>query len=234
MVRATLHVLDAVTLELRFELRKASPRRVLAALIGQYLLRCSVLGDAARQRLQHQHAPLVMRHHQAHQVPRVIVQERSHIDALMPSQQEREQIRLPQLVRLGPLEVLYRLLAPYASRRGGVGLHPFFSQHSSHRRLGGPKTQEPAHHITDASASRPRLGLMSRKDRARSSLRASALARLCPRRGGLCAERGRAPLAIRLHPLRRGRVGNLQLARHRMRTLTSLHHRRDQRLPQLL
>jgi hypothetical protein len=64
---------DAVTLELRFELGRATPGGVLPALIGQDLSRCPVLGDPARERLEHQHASLVMRHRQAHQVTGVIV-----------------------------------------------------------------------------------------------------------------------------------------------------------------
>jgi len=69
VMRPALHVLDAVTLQLRLELGRAAPRRVLSALIGQDLPRRSVLGNAARQRLEHQHASLVVRNRQAHQIP---------------------------------------------------------------------------------------------------------------------------------------------------------------------
>jgi hypothetical protein len=44
----------------------------------------------------------------------VIVEERGYIDPLVSPQQEREQVRLPQLVRLGALKVLHRLLATHA------------------------------------------------------------------------------------------------------------------------
>jgi hypothetical protein len=77
-----------------------------------------------------------MGHRQAHQVTGVIVQERCHIDALVPPQKERKKIRLPQLVRLGALEVLHRLLAPYAFRRR-LCLDAFGSQHPAYRGLGG-------------------------------------------------------------------------------------------------
>jgi hypothetical protein len=90
-----LHVLDAVTLQLRLELRAPAPGGVLPALVGQDLPRRPVLGDATRQRLQHQHASLVMRHRKTHQIPGVIVQERRHIDPLVATKQEREQVRLP-------------------------------------------------------------------------------------------------------------------------------------------
>jgi hypothetical protein len=47
MMRAALHVRDAVTLQLRFELRAPSPGGVLAALVRQYLPRRAVVGNAA-------------------------------------------------------------------------------------------------------------------------------------------------------------------------------------------
>lgn len=45
-----------------------------------------------------------MRQRQAHQVTRVIVQEGCDVHPLVSAQQKREQVRLPQLVRLGTLE----------------------------------------------------------------------------------------------------------------------------------
>jgi hypothetical protein len=68
MMRSALHMRDAVALQLRFELGRATPGGVLPSLIGEDLPRRAVLCDAARQCLQHQHAPLVMRHRQAHKV----------------------------------------------------------------------------------------------------------------------------------------------------------------------
>lgn len=47
VVRPALHVLDAVTLQLRLELGAAAPGGVLATLVSQYLPRSTVLGDAA-------------------------------------------------------------------------------------------------------------------------------------------------------------------------------------------
>jgi hypothetical protein len=135
MVRPALHMCDAVALKLGLELGRSAPGGVLPTLIGEDLPRRAVLCDPARERLQHQHASLVMRHRQAHQVTGVIVQERRHIDPLVPPQQEREQVRLPQLVRLGTLEVLHSLLAPYSLRRR-LCLDALGSQHPSYRRLG--------------------------------------------------------------------------------------------------
>ncbi len=95
MMRPALDVPDAMLLELSFELGIAAPTRVLAALIGQDLARRPILGDPAGQRLQHQGAALVMRQRQTHQITRVIVQERRHVQPLVLAEQEREQIRLP-------------------------------------------------------------------------------------------------------------------------------------------
>ena len=46
----------------------------------------------------------MVRHHETHQVARVVIQERRHVHPLMAPKKEREQIRLPQLVGLGALK----------------------------------------------------------------------------------------------------------------------------------
>jgi len=136
MMGPALHMLDAVALQLRLELRRSTPGGVLSALVGEDLPRRPVVCDATGQRLQHQYASLVVRHRQAHEIPGVIVQERRHIDALVPAQQERKEVRLPQLVRLGTLEVL-DLDLPANPSLGHLRFDALGSQHSSHRRLGG-------------------------------------------------------------------------------------------------
>jgi hypothetical protein len=90
MVGAALHVLDAVPTQLRLKLRRPAPGRVLPSLVRQNLPWRAVLGNAAGQRLEHQRAPLVVGDRQAHEIARVIVQERRHIEPLVPAQQERE------------------------------------------------------------------------------------------------------------------------------------------------
>jgi hypothetical protein len=95
VMRAALHMCDALALELGFKVRAAAPGGVLAPLVGQDLARRAVLRNAARQCFQHQHASLVMRHRQTHQVARVVVEERRDVQALVATQQEGEQIRLP-------------------------------------------------------------------------------------------------------------------------------------------
>jgi hypothetical protein len=110
-----------------------------------------VVSDSACERFHHQHAALVMRHRQAHQIPGVIIQERRHVDPLVASQQERKKIRLPQLVRLGSFEVLHLLLAAHTLRRH-LRLDPLGPQYSPHRRLGCSDPQKSPHHVADAAA----------------------------------------------------------------------------------
>jgi hypothetical protein len=222
MVRAALHMLDAVTLQLRLELRAATPGGVLPALVGQDLPRRPVVGNASRQRLQHQHAPLVMRHRQTHQIPGVIIEERRHIDPLVTAQQEREQVRLPQLVGLGALEVLHLHLPAYPTL-GHQGLDAFGPQHSPHRRLGSADPQKPAHHIADAAAAGCRRPCLRRQDRLRTLIRWPLQVRM--QRGLAHFERCLATLPVRLHPLRRGRVRHAQLLGHSVRRLASIDHR---------
>lgn len=161
MMRAALDVPDALAAKLLFKARRAAPGRVLAPLVGQDLARRAVVGDAARKRLQHERAPLVMRHHQAHQVARVIVQERRHVHPLMAPKEKREEIRLPQLVGLGALEALRRRPRPGFRHRAFFD-QALLLQHPAHRRVGGPDAEEAPHHVADAPAARLRLGLLCR------------------------------------------------------------------------
>jgi hypothetical protein len=61
MMGPALDVRDPVAMQLRLELRGAAPRGVLPALIGENLARCPVVGNPARQRLEHQRTTLMMR-----------------------------------------------------------------------------------------------------------------------------------------------------------------------------
>ena len=156
MVRPALHVPDALAAKLLLESRLAAPRRVLAPLVGEDLARRPVIGNAARERLHHERAPLVMRHHQAHQIARVIVQERRHVDPLVPAQQEREEIRLPELIGLGALK------APLPRPRLGLRprsrlCEPFALQHPAHRRVRGANAEEALHHVANATTPGLRL-----------------------------------------------------------------------------
>jgi hypothetical protein len=104
MVRPALDVTDALTMKLGLEIGVSAPGNVLAPLIRQHLSRSAVLRNPPRQRLQDQRRSLVMRHYQRHKVPRVVVHEGGHVKTLMPAQEKREDVRLPELVRLRSLE----------------------------------------------------------------------------------------------------------------------------------
>jgi hypothetical protein len=132
VVRAALHVRDAVAVQLGFKLRAPTPRRVLAPLVGQDLPRRSILGNPAGEGFEHQCASLVMRHRKTHQVAGVIIQKGRHVDPLVSAQQEREQIRLPQLVRLGSLKAHGLALRSGLHRRRT--LQPLAPQHATHGR----------------------------------------------------------------------------------------------------
>jgi hypothetical protein len=104
VVRAALHVPDAVTAKLLLEPRLPAPGGVLASLVGEDLPGATVVGDPPRERLQHDGASLVMRHHETHEIAGVVVQERRYVHPLVAAQQKREQVGLPQLIGLRALE----------------------------------------------------------------------------------------------------------------------------------
>ena len=92
MMRPAFDVMDALTPKLFLKARDPAPGGVLPPLIGQYLPRCPVVGNRTRQGFQHQLAPLVMRHHQAHHVAGIIIEKGRDVDTLMTPEQEREQV----------------------------------------------------------------------------------------------------------------------------------------------
>jgi hypothetical protein len=230
MVRPALHVLDTMTLKLRLELRAAAPGGVLPPLIRQYLPRRSVLGDAARQRLQHQHTTLVMRHGQAYEIPRVIIQERRYVDPLVLAQQEREQVRLPQLVRLRSLEVLDNLLTPHTAWCH-LCLDAFGLENPPHRRCGSADPQEPPHQVPDTPAAPMRLLALRCEDRC--GQRIALLRKVLARQRPLALERFDSTLPAHLHPLHRSRVGHPQPMRHFVRVQALLDDRTNHRLAHL-
>jgi len=134
VMRTALHMPDALAAKRFLEARLAPPRGVLAPLVGQDLPRRPIVRHAPLQRLHHQRALLVVRHHQAHHVARVIVQERRHIHPLVAPKQEREEIRLPQLIGLGALKALLLRLGPRLGRFVLLG-KPLLAKHPAYRRL---------------------------------------------------------------------------------------------------
>lgn len=208
MMRTALEVHDPLTVQLRLKLRRSTPSGVLPPLIGENLPRRSVLSNTTRERLEHQSAPLVMRHGETHQVARVIIQERRHVEPLVPAQQKREQVRLPQLVGLRPLEAL---LAPLrlGACRGPLSGHSLRAQNPSHRGLGSANAEKAPHHIANAPTARLRIGRFHRHDR-----RALAFARAIglARRRSLAVLKGNSSARpVALHPAQRRRVRHAEL-----------------------
>jgi len=164
VLRPGLHVPDALAPELLLEFRLAPPRRVLPPLVREDLARRAVVRDAACQRLHDQRRPLVVRERVRHEVARVVVHEGCHVHALVAPQQKGEDVRLPELVRLGALEAPRRVLS-LRRRRRTLGEKPLLVQDASDRRLADPKALEALEDV--AEAARPILRVLGaqRRDR---------------------------------------------------------------------
>lgn len=111
MLRPALHVTDPVQPKLLLEVRLAAPRRVLPTLIRQHLLRLAVRRDSALEGLHHQLRLLMVREVMRHDEARVVVHESGQVQPLVTTQQEREDVRLPELIRLCAFEPTRWMLA---------------------------------------------------------------------------------------------------------------------------
>lgn len=111
VLRPALDVSDAFASKLLLEFGLAAPRRVLATLVGEDLARRAVGGDATSQRLHHELAALVVRKCVRDDEARVVVHEAGEVEPVVSSQQKREDVGLPELVRLRSLEATHRMLA---------------------------------------------------------------------------------------------------------------------------
>lgn len=167
VLRPALQVSDPLPPQLLLERRRPAPGRVLPPLVGQDLPRRPVGRHGPVERLQHQRRPLMVRQRVPHHEPRVVVQERRQVQPLVPPQQEREQVRLPQLVRQGPLEAPLRLLP----RRHRLPLleQPLLVQDPPHLALRHPQRLEPPQHVPDPP--RPVLRVLPPQLRHRLPLR---------------------------------------------------------------
>lgn len=229
VVRAALHVRDAVALELLLKGGRPPPRRVLPPLVREDLARRSVIGDPARERFHHQGVALVMRHRETHHVARVIVEEGGHVHPLVPPQQEREEIRLPQLVGLGALEALRlpaRLRHALRLRARDLGAASRL-EHAAHRRLRGPEPEEATHDVTNPAAARLRIRLLRRDHRCmpRISLVASLVQVTGSTRHRF--DRGRSTPAVAPRPFAQRRRWNPEPPSHLgCRDALVHHHRR--------
>jgi len=116
MLRSALDVPDALAPKLLFELRLASPRRVLTTVVRQNLFGRAVLGHPVQQRLHHQARLLVVPERIRDDEPGVVVHEGCQVDPLVASQQEGEDVRLPQLVGSGPLESAFGMFSLLGGR----------------------------------------------------------------------------------------------------------------------
>lgn len=92
VLRPTLHVADSVLPQSLLELRLPAPGGVLASLVRQHLAGRAVLGNSALQCLDDEAPLLVVRQDERHHVPRMVIQERRHVDALLPTEEEGKDV----------------------------------------------------------------------------------------------------------------------------------------------
>jgi hypothetical protein len=150
MMRAALEVVDVVPPELRFELRHASPRSVLAAVVRQHLARRPEGGDAALERLKDELRALAVRYRVADDEAAVVVHEDGHVEPLVPAQAEGEDVRLPHLVWLSALEARLRPRRLRLLRRPRLE-QPLLVQNPPHRRRRHPEPLEALEHVRDSA-----------------------------------------------------------------------------------
>jgi hypothetical protein len=132
------HLLDAALLQLLRERALATPGHILAAVVRQNLLGRAVRGQRRPQHLQHQGRRLAGVQAVADDEAAVVVQKSHEVDPpILPFEDKREQISLPQLIGLGPLEAA-RVIGV---RPGGDFFHLIagLMEHARHRgRAGRP------------------------------------------------------------------------------------------------
>ena len=92
---AALDVPDPLPVKLPLEGRLATPGGVLAAVVGQHLLRHAVCRDRPIESLEHQLGLLVVRQGVPHHKPRVVVHVADQVQPLVPPQQKCKNVRLP-------------------------------------------------------------------------------------------------------------------------------------------
>lgn len=148
VLRPAPDVRDPVPAKQMFELRRAAPRGVLPPLVRQHLARLPVLGDAALECLDDELRLLVMGHRPRHQVTRVVVEKCRHVDAVIAPELEREDVALPELVRLRAFEAALRLVT--RRRRIAFDDQPLFVQDASHRRRRDAQSFESGQYIAES------------------------------------------------------------------------------------
>jgi hypothetical protein len=103
MMGPAFDVVDPILAQLRLEAGRASPTRVLTALIGEHFFGHAVLRDRRAVHLQHVLRRLAAKHLQPHHVAGVIIEKADEVGVLA-SQTKGEDIGLPHLVGSGALE----------------------------------------------------------------------------------------------------------------------------------
>jgi hypothetical protein len=149
VLRPTLEVPDPILAQPLLKLRLSAPGSVLPPLVRQDLLRSAKGRDPSLQRFQHDRPFLMVRQRESHDETRVVVHEGRQIEPLMASEQKREDVRLPQLIRRRALEAPRGALPAVHGPGHRRGLHPRLRQDASHRTRRHPQRFESLHQIAD-------------------------------------------------------------------------------------
>lgn len=156
VLRARLEVSNSLSPQLGLEVRRAPPRGVLPAVVGQHFAWHAITGDAALQRLHHQRALHVVRERVAHNEATAVVHEDCHVEPLVLAQEEAEDVGLPELVGLSALEAPRRRRAAQLLRRSRRQ-QAFLVQNPPHHRLRNGEPFEASELIGNPSRPRVRL-----------------------------------------------------------------------------
>jgi hypothetical protein len=159
MLWPALHVPDPVASQQLLEGRLTAPCGVLPSLVGEHLVGRPVPRQRALDRLEHELGALVVRERVSHQIARVVVHEADQVQPLVPSQQKREEVRLPHLIRRCSFESTRRLRSALLLRRARLD-QPLLVQHAAHRALRHSEPFESRQHVTHAPTARLRLRLL--------------------------------------------------------------------------
>jgi hypothetical protein len=212
VVRPRLHVRNSVPLQLGLEFRLTAPGRVLPAVVGEALARRAIRRHAALESFEHQLRLLPVRHRVADDEAAVVVHEDCHVQPLVASQQEGEDVRLPELVRLRALEAC---LGPRRFRNFGRSRREqsFFVENSPHRRFRNPQPLEASQHVGDATGAHVGLFLLLRQHQSPPRVFAARRVASGRRPARLRRQRALASAAKRPHPLVDGLLADAEHAR---------------------
>jgi hypothetical protein len=176
VLRPALAMRDALAPQFLLKSRGPAPGRVLPALIGQHLLGDPEAGDAALQRFHHQLRLLVVRQRMPHDEARVVVHEAAQVQPLVSPQEEGEDVRLPQLIRLCSLKAPGQMLPRWRAHLR-LGHQPGLVQDAAHFGLGNAQPLETPEHVADPLGAELRM----LPPHGRHQLAFHCRARLCPR-----------------------------------------------------